>query len=131
MSVRFKAVKRPVCVEVREVRGETETIQTLNGPVTARQGQDFIIKGVNGEEYPIDKEIFEKTYFLVDAKGTLARRRYSAREHDSCGGQIFALYAFKLRKWKKIGEICARCGAITIFPECLKQLGKQMEDKKS
>ena len=74
----------------------------------AIKGEHFVIKGVKGELYPIRKDIFEKTYFLVDAEGKLARHSYSAREHDSCGGQIFAVYAFKLRKWKKIGEICAR-----------------------
>lgn len=40
-------------------------ISTLEGVMTAKIG-DYIIKGVNGEFYPCDKEIFEKTYSILD-----------------------------------------------------------------
>lgn len=40
-------------------------IETLEGEMTARLG-DWIIKGVNGEFYPIKPDIFEKTYELVN-----------------------------------------------------------------
>ena len=36
-------------------------IPTLEGMMTASIG-DFIIKGVNGEFYPVKPDIFEKTY---------------------------------------------------------------------
>ena len=36
-------------------------IQTLEGVVTARQG-DYIIKGVQGEFYPCKPDIFKQTY---------------------------------------------------------------------
>lgn len=36
-------------------------IKTLEGVMLAKRG-DYIIKGVNGEFYPIKKEIFKKTY---------------------------------------------------------------------
>jgi len=37
------------------------TIHTLEGDHTAKPG-DYIIKGVRGEFYPCDMEIFEETY---------------------------------------------------------------------
>lgn len=64
----FLARKKPVVVKVREVEGGTEEIKTLNGIVTAVRGQDFIIRGLNGEEYPVAKDIFFKTYEIVEGK---------------------------------------------------------------
>lgn len=37
------------------------TIHTLEGDMFATDG-DYIIKGINGEFYPCNKDIFEKTY---------------------------------------------------------------------
>lgn len=39
-------------------------INTLEGAMTAKIG-DYIIKGVKGEFYPCDSEIFELTYELI------------------------------------------------------------------
>lgn len=39
-------------------------IYTLEGEMKARLG-DYIVKGVDGEFYPVKKEIFEKTYVEV------------------------------------------------------------------
>lgn len=48
------------------VLGSTEIhIPTLEGVMTAIEG-DWIIKGVNGEFYPVKKDIFIKTYDRVD-----------------------------------------------------------------
>lgn len=40
------------------------TIKTLEGDMIAEVG-DWIIKGINGEFYPIKPDIFEKTYEKV------------------------------------------------------------------
>jgi len=40
----------------------TMEITTLEGVMTAKEGRDVIIKGVNGEVYPCKNDIFEKTY---------------------------------------------------------------------
>jgi len=61
-----KARKKPVVVEFREVDGDNEVIHTLEGDLTAQKGRDFIIRGVNGEIYPIAKEIFYQTYEVVE-----------------------------------------------------------------
>ena len=60
-----KARKKPVVVHFREVT-EKEVINTREGQQTAFPEQDFIIRGVEGEEYPIKKDIFEKTYDKVN-----------------------------------------------------------------
>lgn len=56
--------KRPVEVEVRRAE-PGEEIETREGVLTAEEG-DFIITGVNGEEYPIGGEIMVKTYIPTD-----------------------------------------------------------------
>jgi len=74
----FKARKKPVIVEFREVLPKEdiflpeekrwvkgETIRTKEGVLKAIFGRDFIIKGVKGEIYPIDKEIFKETYEII------------------------------------------------------------------
>jgi hypothetical protein len=54
-------VKLPVTVHVREQRpGETH-VSTREG-ITPVKPDDLIMRGVTGEEYPIGREIFERTY---------------------------------------------------------------------
>jgi hypothetical protein len=56
-------VKLPVTVHVREQRpGETH-VSTREG-ITPLLPDDLIMRGVQGEEYPIGRELFEKTYRL-------------------------------------------------------------------
>ncbi|BBF41599.1 phage protein [Lachnospiraceae bacterium KM106-2] len=55
-----KYVKRPVIVEAYQTE-KTMTIHTLEGDMKASPG-DYIITGVNGEQYPCKPEIFFKTY---------------------------------------------------------------------
>jgi hypothetical protein len=59
------ARKRSVVIEFREVVGESELIPTMEGHLTALRGRDFVIRGVEGEIYPIYKEIFARTYDIL------------------------------------------------------------------
>ena len=54
------AIKKTIRVYFRIVDKE-EFIETLEGTMKANKG-DYIITGVNGEEYPVKPEIFKKTY---------------------------------------------------------------------
>lgn len=60
MSKTEKFRKKPVEVEAYQTR-ETKYIKTLEGVMKASPG-DWIITGVNGEQYPCKPDIFEKTY---------------------------------------------------------------------
>ncbi len=64
-----KARKKPVVIEFREVVGEREIIETREGKLTAIRGRDFIIRGVEGEEYPITKRTFRRTYDVLGEEG--------------------------------------------------------------
>lgn len=56
--------KRPV--EIKAMRTPTEMyIKTKEGTMRAKPG-DWIITGVEGEQYPCDDKIFRKTYEPVD-----------------------------------------------------------------
>ena len=56
-------VKLPITVHVREQRlGETHT-STREG-ITPLRHDDLIMRGIQGEEYPIGRELFEQTYRL-------------------------------------------------------------------
>ena len=37
------------------------TTNTMEGMLDGKAG-DYLVTGVNGEQYPVDREIFEKTY---------------------------------------------------------------------
>lgn len=52
--------KKPVVIEAYQTDHEFD-IETLEGVEHASIG-DFIITGVNGEQYPCKPDIFEKTY---------------------------------------------------------------------
>lgn len=57
--------KKPVVIEAF-VTDEPMDIETLEGTMHASPG-DYIITGVNGEQYPCKPDIFEKTYEPADA----------------------------------------------------------------
>ena len=56
--------KKPVVVEAYQTDKEL-IIHTLEGDMKANVG-DYIITGVNGEQYPCKPDIFEKTYEEVE-----------------------------------------------------------------
>jgi hypothetical protein len=58
-------VKLPITVHVREQRpGETH-VSTREG-ITPIQPDDLIMRGVQGEEYPIGRELFNQTYRMLE-----------------------------------------------------------------
>jgi hypothetical protein len=67
MSEWRDAWKKPVKIRFREVT-EFEKIKTREGELFAYPSQDYIIEGVDGEQYPIKKDVFDETYSLVDEK---------------------------------------------------------------
>lgn len=71
--------KKPVIIEAYQTDKEID-IKTLEGTMRARIG-DYIITGVNGEQYPCKPDIFEKTYEPVhafDAHKTVVGARIDA-----------------------------------------------------
>lgn len=58
-----KFQKKPVVVEAYQTDVEL-VIKTLEGDMKASPG-DWIITGVNGEQYPCKPDVFEKTYRKV------------------------------------------------------------------
>lgn len=70
-----KARKKPVVIEYREVEGEKEELDTLEGKVTAYAEDDFVLRGVDGEVYPCKKDVFWQTYKQVSEDTQLARKK--------------------------------------------------------
>lgn len=61
----MKYRKKPVVIEAYQTDKELD-IETLEGTMHASVG-DYIITGVNGEQYPCKPDIFEQTYEPADA----------------------------------------------------------------
>lgn len=61
--IKVRAIKRPIPVDAYQVM-ETTYIETLEGKMKANVG-DWIITGVDGEQWPVKKSIFEKTYKII------------------------------------------------------------------
>lgn len=59
-----KAVKKPIPINCIQI-DEPFEVETLEGNMTGKKG-DWLMVGVNGEMYPCDREIFEKTYTIVE-----------------------------------------------------------------
>ena len=59
----MKYRKKPVIIEAYQTDKEI-IIHTLEGDMKASVG-DYIITGINGEQYPCKPDIFEKTYESV------------------------------------------------------------------
>ena len=87
-------MKLPIVVHVREQReGETH-VSTREG-ITPILPTDLIMRGVDGEEYPIGYELFNKTYTFeiaapVDAKAIRAEALKEAEEIAKTIGGSFA-----------------------------------------
>ena len=86
-----KARKKAVLVEFREVMGEVEIIHTLEGDLEAHKGKSFVIRGVNGEIYPIDKQIFAQTCEVVEEAKFISPlfcrwKKFLAEVLDNCEG---------------------------------------------
>lgn len=60
----MKFQKKPVIVDAYQTKKDLD-IKTLEGIMHAAPG-DWIITGVNGEQYPCKPDIFEKTYQLLE-----------------------------------------------------------------
>jgi len=58
-----KAVKKPISINCVQI-DEPFVVETMEGQMKGKKG-DWLIVGIHGEMYPIDKEIFQKTYDLV------------------------------------------------------------------
>jgi hypothetical protein len=63
--------KRPIVVSVREQHPGESHVCTREG-ITPLRPDDLIMCGVEGEEYPIGRELFEKTYELVEEAQEIA-----------------------------------------------------------
>jgi hypothetical protein len=59
----FRVRKRPVVVHATQMDQPFE-VTTLEGKIRGKTG-DYLMIGIDGEKYPCDKTIFEKTYDIV------------------------------------------------------------------
>ena len=66
---KMKYRKKPVVIEAYQTDKEI-IIHTLEGDMKASIG-DYIITGVDGEQYPCKPDIFEKTYNLVENENSI------------------------------------------------------------
>lgn len=64
MTKKIKARKKSVVIEAY-ITDEPIDINTLEGVMHANIG-DYIITGVNGEQYPCKPDIFKKTYEIIE-----------------------------------------------------------------
>ena len=91
-------------------------VHTLEGDMKAHPG-DYIVKGVDGEFYPVKKEIFEKTYveakeddeFISVRKDRLEELIKSAYEMAAMEGDFCALVETRVCKWKNSDFSCSDC----------------------
>ena len=61
-----KCTKKPITVEFREVGPDVTGVETLEGFKPCDPAKHYIIRGVRGEVYPIEKGIFNETYEVVE-----------------------------------------------------------------
>lgn len=59
-----KAKKKPIAIKCIQI-DEPFEVKTMEGKLTGKSG-DWLMVGVDGEIYPCDAKIFEKTYDLIE-----------------------------------------------------------------
>lgn len=60
-----KCMKKQIIVHCKQIF-EPFNVNTLEGNYKIGKAGDYLIKGIDGENYICDKEIFEKTYDILD-----------------------------------------------------------------
>ena len=55
--------KRPLPIKARKMY-EDFTVHTLEGTMQGKAG-DYLVIGIDGENYPCHKKVFEKSYRIV------------------------------------------------------------------
>ena len=78
-------VKLPITVHVRKQRPGEMHISTREG-ITPVKSDDLIMRGVEGEEYPIGRELFNRTYRLGETESPddeLTRLRAEVDQHKA------------------------------------------------
>jgi len=61
----FSCKKKPLVVHATQLNfPEGFKVTTLEGEMVGKPG-DYLMFGVDGERYPCDKDIFEKTYDVI------------------------------------------------------------------
>lgn len=63
---KVKAVKKPIPVQAYQTDKKI-TIKTLEGDMTANPG-DWVLTGIDGEQWPVKNEIFKKTYDILEER---------------------------------------------------------------
>lgn len=58
-----KAVKRPIPISCIQIQEPFE-VETMEGILQGKAG-DWLMIGVEGELYPCDAQVFEKTYTII------------------------------------------------------------------
>lgn len=62
----MKAVKKRIPVEAVQTK-KPRDIKTIEGTMHANAG-DWILKGIDGEQWPVKREIFNKTYDILSGE---------------------------------------------------------------
>lgn len=60
----MKVKKKPIVINAEQAT-KNGRIKTLEGTMHYHKG-DYILTGTQGERWPVKKEIFEKTYEILD-----------------------------------------------------------------
>jgi len=58
-----KAIKKPIAIKCIQIN-QPFIVETLEGTMKGKKG-DWLMVGVNGEMYPCDQAIFDKTYDVI------------------------------------------------------------------
>jgi hypothetical protein len=74
-------VKLPITVHVREQRPGESHVSTREGITPVRE-DDLIMRGVQGEEYPIGREVFSSTYRMGEATQPAATREAEISDEE-------------------------------------------------
>ena len=101
--------KRPVVIEAAELEDEI-VIKTREGELKGYPG-DKLIKGIEGEIYPCDPEIFDKTYDLVDDETTddIVKSALEALETEPSNlDHVHTVYIKSTDEWVTLEELADR-----------------------
>jgi len=59
----YEVREKPIVVHATQLNFSFK-VTTIEGEMSGKAG-DYLVIGVDGEKYPVDKDIFEKTYDIV------------------------------------------------------------------
>ena len=109
-KTKWLPVKKTAIAHVRDVRPDETGVETLEGFQPCHPDTHFVMRGVKGEEYPIEQKIFSDTYEHILSTPLMKCANCDLGEFIEVSSIVWA-------QKRHVFDKCAACGTEVYYME--------------